>query len=556
MTSVNTSATYSWLNSTGITGLTDIDTAQLVEAAYEAKLAPADQLQVKADANDVKSTAYGDLSDVVETLADTVEALTSSSALASLRDDVWAQSSAYLSTSDSSVTASSVLSATAENGTASGSWTLQVEQLATAQKIASDSVADSTAALGLDGSFSLALGDGTAATVTVTSDMSLDDLVDAVNAAGAGVTASVLQVSSDSAMLVLTADDTGQEISLADVSGDALSQLGVLDDSGAVANELRAAQQAVFTVDGVEITRSSNTVDDVLDGITLYLTAAEPDVDVELKVAPDYSGIEQAIEDFVDAYNSYRDFYDTQQAYTAGVGADDDAVLFGDSLLNRLNSTIAGTLTGSFGDETLDSLADIGITLDENNQLTIDSDTLESAIYDDLDSVEAIFSERSTTGSDDLLVSDGGGFSGSFTLDVTVGADGTITGASVDGDSSLFEIDGKKLVGAAGTAYEGVTLIYGGSASDSIAVEISQGLASVLNDQLDGYTGSSGSIQKAIQSLDSQTADYNDKIDDLTASAQDYAQKLYDRYAKLEAQLELLQQTRDQLAALWGTNDS
>ena len=200
---------------------------------------------------------------------------------------------------------------------------------------------DSTTELGLSGTVSLVAGDDyTAVDVDITTDMSLDDIADAINdqSETSGVKTSVLQISDDEYMLVLSAVDTGQEITFdTDGAETTLSQsLGFVDATGAYNNELVTADQAIFSIDGVEVTRSSNTVDDVIDGVTLYLYAEEAGTEITLEVEEDASTAYSAIEAFVDAYNELRSFIITNQTYEAGEGADDEAVLFGDSLLSSV----------------------------------------------------------------------------------------------------------------------------------------------------------------------------------------------------------------------------
>ena len=142
--------------------------------------------------------------------------------------------------------------------------------------------------------------------------MTLDEVAEAINAETdeSGVKASVLKVSATSYMLILSSAETGETITASSVSGDdVLVGLGLLDDEGAFADELQAAQQAIFSIDGVEVTRSSNDVDDVLDGVTLHLYQETPDdTSITVEVGTDLSTVKEAISALVDAYNAYREF--------------------------------------------------------------------------------------------------------------------------------------------------------------------------------------------------------------------------------------------------------
>ncbi|KZB54210.1 flagellar filament capping protein FliD [Thalassospira xiamenensis] len=562
MSTVNSSTSSSYVSSSYVSGLTDLDTAQLVEDAYNVKMEVADTIEAEVDELELEIAAFEDLQDLLEALEDAAEALTASAELESLRDDVWVGKSAYLSSSDANTTASDVLGVLVDDEAAVGSYTIEIKQMATAHKLGGDTYADASASAGLSGTLSLVAGDDyTATDIEISGDMSLDDIADAINdqSSATGVRASVLQVSDDEYMLVLSAIDTGQEITFDTDGADTTiaASLGLINADGSYANELVAADQAIFSVDGVEVTRSSNTVDDVIDGVTLYLYAEEAGTEITLEIDEDASSVYDAIEAFVTAYNELRSFVITNQAYEAGEGASEDAVLFGDSLLSSVVSSVYDALSFTDDSDTYASLSSIGITFDESNYLVIDSETLEDALVSNFDEVADLFSLSTDTGSDNLLVSEAdGSYTGTFTIDIEVDVDGNMTSASVGGDSSLFTTNGNKIIGVAGSAFEGVELYFGGDSSESVDVTISSGLANEMVTALDKYTNSSdGLISARIERLEEQTTNLEDEIEDVTAGAEEYAEKLTERYSALETKMYQLQLLREQLEALWGEDD-
>jgi flagellar hook-associated protein 2 len=561
MSTVNSATSSSYVSSSYTSGLTDIDTAALVEDAYDAKMEQADVIDAKIDDIDLQIAAYEELQDLLGALEDAAEALTADAELASTRDDVWVEKTAYLSSSDGSVTASDVVGVLVDDTATTGSYELEVNQVATAHKIAGDVAASATDAAGMSGDLSLALGDGDSVDITVDADMSLNDIADEINKqkSASGVSASVLQISDSQFMLVLSAADTGEKINFSTGGADtSLAQsLGLIGTDGSYSNELIAAQPAIFSVDGVEVTRNSNTVDDVISGVTLYLYDAEEGTKITLEVDDDASSAYDAIEAFVDAYNDFRSFVLTNQAYTAGTGADEDAVLFGDNLLSSVSRDVYSALGFRSDSSLYQSLSSIGISYDDSNYLVIDSEELENALVSDFDTVSALFSLQTDTSSDDLLVYDADGtYSGSFTVNITMNDDGSIASADVDGDDSLFTISGNKITGAEGSLYEGVTLYFGGSESESIDVTITPGLAYGLKNSIDTYTNTSdGFLSDRIDRLEKQTDDLEDEVSDITQDAEDYAAKLIDRYSVLETKMYQLELLRDQLEALWGNDD-
>tara|TARA_R110002049_G_scaffold309107_3_gene517234 strand:- start:56062 stop:57720 length:1659 start_codon:yes stop_codon:yes gene_type:complete len=544
------------------TGLTDLDTEALIEEAYNADMAVADTVQVEIDELELEVAAFKDLQDLLEALENAAEALTAKPELDRLRDDVWVEKSAYLSSSDANTDASDVVGVQVDNEAASGKYTLEVKQLATNHKLGGKTYNSATESLGLNGSINVAAGanyDGV--DIEVTEDMTLKDIANAINEESdlSGVTANVLKISDDEYILVLSAIDTGQEIQF-DMGGADISiaqALGLLNANGQYSNELVSADQAVFSIDGVEFTRSSNTIDDVIDGVTLYLYAEEEGSEVTLEIEEDGNSAYEAIKSFVDAYNKLRSFVLTNQAYEAGEGASEDAVLFGDSLLSSIMSTVYNTLSFNGSSDTYATLASMGIAFDDSNYLVIDEEVLEDAIISDFDAVADLFSFSGEADSDSLLVSEAdGNYTGTFTVDIEVDANGNVSSASVDGNDSIFKIDGNKLVGAEGTEYEGLTLFFGGGNSESVEVSISSGLAYELNSTLDRYTNSAdGLISSRQDRLSVQVDNLEDEVDNITADAENHVAKLVDRYSAIETKLYQLQLMREQLQALWGNND-
>ncbi|WP_146030435.1 flagellar filament capping protein FliD [Thalassospira sp. GB04J01] len=558
MTTINPMTSSSYVS----TGLTDLDTEALIEEAYNADMAVADTVQVEIDELELEVAAFKDLQDLLEALENAAEALTAKPELDRLRDDVWVEKSAYLSSSDANTDASDVVGVQVDNEAASGKYTLEVKQLATNHKLGGKTYNSATESLGLNGSINVAAGanyDGV--DIEVTEDMTLKDIANAINEESdlSGVTANVLKISDDEYILVLSAIDTGQEIQF-DMGGADISiaqALGLLNANGQYSNELVSADQAVFSIDGVEFTRSSNTIDDVIDGVTLYLYAEEEGSEVTLEIEEDGNSAYEAIKSFVDAYNKLRSFVLTNQAYEAGEGASEDAVLFGDSLLSSIMSTVYNTLSFNGSSDTYATLASMGIAFDDSNYLVIDEEVLEDAIISDFDAVADLFSFSGEADSDSLLVSEAdGNYTGTFTVDIEVDANGNVSSASVDGNDSIFKIDGNKLVGAEGTEYEGLTLFFGGGNSESVEVSISSGLAYELNSTLDRYTNSAdGLISSRQDRLSVQVDNLEDEVDNITADAENHVAKLVDRYSAIETKLYQLQLMREQLQALWGNND-
>lgn len=566
VSSTSSNTTSSTSTSTSSTDYLSFDTESLVEAKLASRYERIDTLETEVEENDTKLAAYQDMQDLLLTLQESLQTLRSDPSSTGQEDDVFLDRSAYLTTTGST-SASTYLSATVESGTDIGTHTITIDQIATSNKLGSDAQTSKTTDLDLTGTITVGTVGGDSAQIAITDTMSLADIADAINAENAttGVTASVMAVSESSYMLVLTTDDTGETISLADTSGTVLSTtLGfgtrdastgkiTVDDS----NVLLEAQDAIFTVDNVTITRDSNDVDDVLEGVTLHLYAATSDGDstttdptLTMSIENDLDSIKEAIETFITAYNAFREFVITNQTVDDDGSASDDATLFGDATLRNIATTIQTALSSSIDEE---SLALIGITFDDDNNLEYDEDTLDNALLDDLEGIQALFSYSVETSSGDIQLVRHPDASFDFTMDIDVDTN-TVT---VDGESGLFTFDGTTIKGVEGTAYEGLTFAYSGTTSKSISVTLTQGIADQIYNDVDVVANEDdGTLTDLISTLEDDTSDLEERISDLTESTETYADYLYTAYSTIAAKLASAQTTLDLLEALLNADSS
>ena len=465
---------------------------------------------------------------------------------------------AYLS-SNGDVDAGASVGATVDDGAQTGSYNLTISQIALSHKVAGDATSSSTEELGYDGVISLGTDAGTSAEITITADMTLDEVAEAINAESddSGVKASVLKVSDTDYRLVLSSANTGETISASSVSGDdVLTSLGILDGSGNFADELQAAQQAVFSIDGIEMTRSSNDIDDAVDGVTLHLYQTTPDdTSITVEVGTDLSSVKEAIQTLVDAYNAYREFAYQQAQAPTGDGSEDDSVLFGDGTLRNVNSNVSNALTSMIGE---DSMSLLGLSFDDNNYLELDEDTLDSALLDDADAVESLLTFSMTSSSAKLMMlTRGTTLLDDFTLDITMDDNGAISSASVDGDTSLFTVSGTRIIGAEGTKYEGYTFVYAGKNSTSVDLSFQTGIAELLYNATDTVADEfDGTLETMIEDLEGVNKDLSEEVDTITSRAETYRTNLTARYAEYQSAIQSAEDMLDYLSTLIDTWNS
>nr|WP_321462058.1 flagellar filament capping protein FliD [uncultured Cohaesibacter sp.] len=544
-TTTSTTTTTTSTTSSGISTVSssaDIDWDALIEAAVAEKQLPADRIETKIEENESEIEAYEEMEDLLSTLLDAIEAVRGTDDSLLELDDIFSEREAYL-TGIGGIEAEDALVVTCEAGVAVQTYEVTISQLALAQKVTSTvECEDSTADMGIEGTFTLTTSESEndPVEIEITEDMSMAEIAEEINnyTDDSGVTATVVQVSDTEYTLVLTGE-TGQNIEMASTDGtDVGVALGIVDeDTGEFSSVLQSSQDAVFSVDGVELTRNTNTIDDVIDGVTFALYQTTDDGEsISVEISQSLSDIKEAVVALVDAYNAYREWALTQQETDADGGASEDAVLFGDSLLRGANNSIYAALSTVIDDS---SMAVLGLSYDENNYLELDEDTLNDALLNDIDAIEDLLNFQYETSDSDLaLLKRNDNMPSSFTLDITV-EDGEVTSVLCDGEEGCFEVSGTRIVGVEGTDYEGITFVYTGDDSDTIEFSCSAGIVEELYSAVAKYADEDdGLIVAQIETLEEQNEDYETEYEDIMDTVDAYEERLTTLYSEYQAAIE------------------
>jgi flagellar hook-associated protein 2 len=277
---------------------------------------------------------------------------------------------------------SSLVSASAATGTVSGSHVIVVNSLATTASWYSTPVASSSTPLAA-GSFNIQVGSGSPISITTGSGVNtLDQMVTYINGLGAGVTASVVN------------DATGSRLALVSTNTGTANNFTVSNGSGLSFTQAATGQDASLTVDGIPIDSASNTVTGAISGLTLNLNGAARGTQVNISVAPDATQVSQAINNFISAYNTVIGDVNTQYTVNA---SHQEGPLAGDSTLSGLQEQLlgAGSYTGSGAVSTLGGL---GISMNSDGTLTVDSTQLSSAIQNNFGAVQTFLQGSASNG--------------------------------------------------------------------------------------------------------------------------------------------------------------
>lgn len=545
------SATQTSSGSQATTNPAGIDWNALIQAQVNAKLAAATSVETKITNNEAKVSAYQNLQTLLSSLASAANPLASSNT-SSLSTSIFSARSADI-TPNGNVTANSVVSMTLNNGAPVGTYTLEVGSLAQAQKVAGTSVASQSTPLGYTGTFSLGLAGGASANVAVSSDMTLQDVVAAINAQmdTTDVQASIVQVSGSQYEMLLTGTQDGANIVTSSSSGDdVLAGLGVTDGTGNFKDEIQKAQSANITLDGINITRNTNDISDVLDGVTFHLLQPTPaGTSLNISIGTDTDQIATALQTLVTDYNAYRDFVTSQQQTNSDGTASSDTVLFGDTTMNDIMSQLQSAMNTSVNGL---SLNDLGLSFTNTNDLQLDTGVLQTTLSTNLKGVESLLAAQATTSSADLsTIAAGGAAAGSFTLDLAVDGSGNLVSASVNGDSSMFTVSGDTILGNSGTPYAGMAFAYSGTTSQSIVVTTTPGIASVLNNIAETNSDPlNGTLQDLVSNLQTQDTSYQQQVSDIQSQASAYQAQLQSQYAQYQAAIQQASNTLNFLQSL------
>lgn len=551
------------VSSTGASGL-PIDS--LVTAQMQAEQQPITDIKTKVSSYNTKLSAYSTLKSGLSTFQTAVDKLATAAKF-----------------NAQSVTASDAtsISATANGTAVLGNYSVSVTQLATSQKLASPAYSSATDIVGT-GKLTISFGtagtapasftanaDKTDITIDITSsNNTLSGIRDAINAKNASVSASIVNDGNGN-RLVITSKDTGEvnslKVSVADDDSNntdtgGLSALAY--DPVASSNnmtQMTAAKNALLNVDGMSISKASNTVSDVIQGVTLTLKSVTSASNT-LSVGTDTDTIQSSVQSFVDAYNALNTSMRNLTKFVSA-GSSANGALLGDSTARNIMVKLKSMLSASSPTATTyKTLSDVGVSMGSDGSLSLDSTKLQKAITNNVSDVAKLFSPSATSTDPQVtyISSKDETASGTYAVNITqlggngVNAIGTINGVTANTTGSV-------LTGVTGNGSYGLQLSVTGTATGSRGtVTFSKGLAGELSSLLDGWLDTDGALTTKTDGISSSIKDLNKKADDISAKLPAIEARYRAQYAKLDALLSSLQSTSSnltsQLAAISANN--
>lgn len=271
-----------------------------------------------------------------------------------------------------------IASVTISDNNFAGNIELDVKQLATSTSVGGDKF---EGAIGINGSFKISIGE-TELTVEVSEKDTIKSIRDKINSnKDFGASASIID-----GRLVLTSKETGESNFTFEDNDGILNKIGITQDDGSAKNILQKGQNALFNVNGIDIEHKSNSVEDVIDGVTLNLKDIGK---VSMKIEEDVDSLYESVEKFIETYNKTLSMISTELKKEGGP-------LRGDSTLNKLKSDLRNAMS-SKGGGLYSLLSNIGIEFSSTNygkdaQLEIkDKDKLKEALSKNKQDVLELF---------------------------------------------------------------------------------------------------------------------------------------------------------------------
>lgn len=223
---------------------------------------------------------------------------------------------------------------------------------------------------------------------------SLQDLAATINTSGSGATASVRSVT-ENGNTVFKLDLTG--VTTYDDSEGVLQGLGILQRG--FGNQLVAAQNAEYKIDGVSLTSATNTISNVIPGATITLLKGNettPETST-LTFSKDDAAVKAKIKDFVNAYNSVVDFVRSTTSFDKETFV--SGPLFGDSLVQQVEAALGNTFFSSLSgvSTSFTSMAQLGMSFDDQGKIEVNETTLSKAISTNTAAVSNLFKAFGTS---------------------------------------------------------------------------------------------------------------------------------------------------------------
>jgi len=523
-------------NQSVIAGInSNLDTGGIIDNLVLLQRQPINIVEAKRALEEAKLLSFQDLKDRLQNFKSVVNTLNTEARFLT--------TTGVFSNSNSNDN-NDVASLTTTSSATSGTFSLVVNNLARESKLLSSGFAETSSAIG-NGTVSITVGTTVTEITIDSSNNTLDGIRLAINNSGANVQASFINDGSatNPVKLVISGNQTGADNAVSISASNTLFGFG--QTSPISFTETQTAQNASFTLDGVAVTKASNTVTDVIGGTTLKLESAGSGI---ITLSPDEEAIKEKVQNYVDGYNDINLYLSGELALIESTG--ETGVLFANftvqNVQQQLREAAGGRVVGIDGE--FNFLSQIGLRTESDGTLSVDDGVLSTAIASNIGNVTQLFSSSGISSSSAITFvgftdnTEPGGYNVRVSGGVVqVATSGTNTFVDAVGDGNFY-------AGAPGTAAEGLNFRIGNlNDGDYGTLTLSIGAAQITNRILARLTDASleGPLESEIDSATDTIAEFDQTITDLEERLVLFEANLRNRFTNLEVTLGRLNSQRD-----------
>lgn len=512
-----------------------LDTAGIIANLVSLRRRATDITVAKMEFEAQKLVSFQELKSRLQTFKSVVSGLTKESKFLSIAGG--------FSNNNPSATGS-VVDISTTSTAASGSFTLVVKSLATSAKVISEGAGSLSEKIQI-GILEVKVGSKTTFINIDSSNNTLEGLKLAINNSGAAVTASFLNDGSDDNpfRLIVSGNNTGADNSVSIQLVQRLIGTGSISTFSFTGTQ--TAQDAIIEVDGISITKSRNTITDVIAGATLSLKSAGSGT---ITLQSSIISIKDKVSTFVDGYNDLMTFLNNQ--LFLDVDTTLTGTLFGNFTVQNLQQTLRGLIsnqvTGVVGK--FQFLSQIGIRTASDGLLELDSGELSDAISEDTLSVAKLFAtQQSTTSSSVTII----GFTEKTNPGIyDVRVSGGVPQLSVSGANQFTDATGSGnfFAGAEDTRAEGLNFRLASTKNGSFGtITLSLGVAAAISRIIVNLTDSSrqGPLVAEVNTITETINDFDKTIIEQDARLALFEADLKSKFTNLEVVLGRLNSQRD-----------
>ena len=529
-----------------------IDLSDLVTSLVEAETSPLQSaLDKKVEAANLSISSLGQLSSKMSSLSTNLTTLENTNAR----------------TTTSSGTAVS-LTVTDEAKARDINANIVVSALATGQVVTYDlthanllNSSSVTAAGAIDqGTLTFTKG-GTSTTITISSaNNTVQGLMDALNAIS-GVQANLVDASGSGGLALVIKSDTGTANAFTLTSSDTLTEFNTgspaASNTSAQINLSVAAADASFTVDGLAVTRSTNSLTDVFDGYQLDLNAVNSSA-TNVSSAIIATNARDRMQSFIDNINSVKSYLTTETK--RGLSGETNGSLVGDitaqAILRELSGLTTKPITG-YGDSSV-YLANLGVKTERDGSLSLDATKFDKEIAADPSLADIVFASKYQTTNANITATGSANYpptAGSYSFVYASGDTATLNGETI---TKVENSNSQKVFTATNGAADNLSVTLLSNTATNATVRYGQSVIDRLQAYITTVTSSSGSIKNSTNSLNEKLSSFVDEQTDLDAKINNLTETYNVKFGSMESLVTQLNKTGEYLTSMmdaWNKKD-